>query len=120
MIKCFSDVIARRGGVDLAQVQIIAETHSENLILGSGLEVLRERVRPDTGLPSTMTSCIVFDTPDSTGQAKPRVVGFDPSGHFDREWPTGFFDERDQLADERYALLDDLEDLQSESVGGPE
>ncbi len=67
--------------------QIIAETHSEHLILR-----LQRRIR-EGSLPSADVS-VLYVEPEEDGSSVVKVLRLDDDGEFLDEWPSGFFEER--------------------------
>jgi len=86
--ELFADVITKS-----PDTQIIAETHSEALILRI-MKLIR------TGRLDSESVNVLWVDQDETGTSFVRKLPIDPSGEFEVSWPRGFFSER-------YAEMDD-------------
>ena len=101
LAKMFSAAVhrAERMGDGGRSVQIVAETHSEHLILSLCNEVAAGRLRPDE------ISILALSEGNETGAVLAYSIRVDESGDFKDRWPSGFFPDRMRILKDRQGLL---------------
>lgn len=89
LARMFAQVSVPEWGAN--RVQILAETHSEHLVMAFGSLIYKGQLSAhDVGI-------LVFEVEGSTGAVSVRRIRFDTDGRFADPWPRGFFNERAEL-----------------------
>lgn len=68
--------------------QVIVETHSEALMLRIQRHIAEGSIAPDD-------VCVLYVDAGPEGRARPMRLALDEFGYFTKQWPDGFFSERD-------------------------
>lgn len=83
-----ANLIAESASAEGRGNQVIVETHSEALMLRIQRHIAEGKIAPDD-------VCVLYIDAGQQGRALPVRIELDEFGYFTREWPDGFFTERD-------------------------